>query len=251
MIKEDVGAHFSDELSFEEIEKRLSEKSTLIIPLGGLEPLGSEVPSGIINQITLNIAKETAIEHNCLSAPLISYGFITPFSSFGGSFSVKRSIMESMIRNIVKESILWGVKKILFINLTTVPSDFFPRLLKCLVKKTGKCKISYFDFQNDKEFRKNILGNNKSDIRLDMALLSMALAKNLINKEKIDVNPNENKDEYSRWRRRGRDPELFRKKFPVGLVASNLDECSAEEGENLFKKITSECYRLISSEGCN
>ncbi len=250
MINSELGTCFSDELTFEEVKKKISENPIMIIPVGGLEPIGNKIPLGIINKITVQIAESLAIQNSCLCAPIISYGYTTPFSSFEGAYAVKRNIMESMLRELVRDSLQWGIKKILFINLTTIPADFFSGFIKKLKFKNFESKsISFFDLQNNRDVRKDFLGNKKSDIRLEKALISLALSLKLINKDAIANGVQENTPDYSKWRRRGRDPQLLKKKFPKGQIDSTLINCSEEEGDILLKKITDSCCNLISEEG--
>lgn len=249
MIKSELGAYISDEMSFDDIADKIKEKPVLIIPIGGFEPLGDDIPIGLMNNVLQEITELVATENNCLSAPLMKYGFSTPFSAFSGAFSMKRNIFESVLRNIVFDSLRWGFKKILFINLSTIPSDFFPRLLKSLSKKVNVNNVLFFDFQNNKKVRQKAFGNQKNDMRMEHEILSLALKFKLIESDDINSNDNNDSKVYSKWRRRGRDPELFKKKYPKGTVNSNLDECSIEEGDSFLKLITDACSTLISCEG--
>lgn len=251
MSKSDLGLIFSDEMTFDEVEEKVSGNPVLIIPLGGFEPLGNQIPLGLINSITKEVAYRIAIENECISAPVVNFGYTVPFSSFEGVFAVKKNIMESMVRNLVIESSRWGIKKILLLNFTTIPSDFFSQLEKSIKKKLSLEKLSFFDFQNDLSIRKLLLDNKKNDIRLEKAILSIALCLNLIKADKIESCKEDKKDEYSKWRRRGRDPELFRKKFPGGTVCTDLNNCSIAEGESLLEEIAKRCHELLSVEGCN
>lgn len=252
MNNSELGAYFSDELTFEEVEKKISENPVMIIPIGGLEPIGNRIPLGIINKITIHIAEKVALKNQCLCAPLLTYGYTTPFSSFEGAFAVKRNIMESMLRELVRDSLQWGIKKVLFINITTIPADFFPGFVKKLKFRNFESKsISFFDLQNNSDIRKDLLGNKKSDIRLEKALISLALSLKLITKDAIADDVTENAKDYSKWRRRGRDPQLLKKKFPSGQIDPLLINCTAEEGNILLNKITDSCCNLISEEDIN
>lgn len=249
MMTSGRGEFITDEMSFQDIEVITKDKSTLIIPIGGFEPLGNDVPIGLVNDILQRITEMVVKENCCLSAPLIKYGYSTPFSAFSGAFSVKRNILESMLRSIVTDSFKWGFKKILFINLTTIPADFFPRLIKSISKKIDTTNILFFDFQNNNAIRKRAFGNQKNDMRLEQALLSLALKFELLKNDDIISGDNKDQKYYSQWKRRGRDPQLFRKKYPKGLVSQSLKGCSIEEGEIFLKLIIDTCGTLIAGEG--
>lgn len=249
MMNSESGVIFSDELSFEEFKNKISDNPTLIIPVGGYEPLGENIPLGIINKVTESVAEAVAKKVNCLSAPLLNYGYSTPFSSFEGNFTIKRNIFESVLRNMIWDTLGWGVCKILIINFTTIPSDFFQRVIKSALKRGNIKSVEIFDFQNSKEIRYLVLEDKKDDIRLEKAILSLALSLGLLDNKNIESNNFNNKSQYSKWRRRGRDPELFKKLFPQGIVCSDIKNCSVEEGEDLLEKITSICIKLLAKEG--
>lgn len=247
MINEETSSFCLEDLSFSEISSKISENPSIILPIGGLEPLGSNMPLGVLNLITENVVSLIAKKSKTLYAPVYNYGNTTGFSAFEGVLGIKRSTFESSLRNMVNDCRKWGIERILIFAMGTISSDLLPVIVKKIKKKHGEnIEIDIFDFQNNRDFKNEILGNARSDARMEKSLLSLALYFNKkYDSENIEKYNNKNSDIYSRWNRRGKDPELFRKYFPKSITTSESMDCSTEEGENLLNKLADYCSKLL------
>ncbi len=207
------------ELTFTEIEQRVATKPYLLIPIGGLEPVGANATLGLINEVTSFITKSIADRCDLLYAPLLSYSNTTPFRAFGGSIGVKRNIFESLIANMARDSEHWGIKKLYLINGSFENKDLLEKSIKRIDSiKKSTITLTQFSWQQEKEIRdfiaKNVQGAELG--RTEYALLSMIsyfkpfMLRSTKSMKKDSINP----EIYKKWHKRGADPDRFRKLFP-------------------------------------
>ncbi len=232
-------------LTFSEIEKRVETIPAVILPVGGMEPVGEWCALGAVNKITHSISE--TISNNCsvLLQPVLLYGNTTSFRAFGGSSGVKKNIFESLITGIVKDCASWGIKHIFIIDGTC---NSYPTLQK-VVKRVSKNKkmavdIHIFNWQREEKVRnlisKQLKGNELS--RTEFGILSMI---SHLNPSMIRKNKGRKKakslctdDVYRKWYKLGQDPDKFRKLFPdcsTSIIDNDIDPTF---GKELFTYIT-------------
>ncbi len=102
-------------LSFAEVASAVEQNPTVVIPLGGLEPIGG-FPLGFPSDVVGRIATAVAQRQQSLCAPVIEYGFATPFKAFDGVLGMRRSTIENALADIFRAAQGWGVTRIIVVD---------------------------------------------------------------------------------------------------------------------------------------
>jgi creatinine amidohydrolase len=108
---------FLADLSWDEVEQRLTDGASAILPIGAAaKEHGLHLPmnSDLIQAEWL--AGRLAESHNVLIWPAITYGFYPAFRDFPGSISLSRETFITMISEIVTEIARWRPRRIFILN---------------------------------------------------------------------------------------------------------------------------------------
>ena len=110
--------YYIPSLTFKEIEEKVSRVPALIVPIGGMEPVGEKGTLGVVPECIMAISACLAERCDVLLQPLLPYSNTTSFRAFGGSIGVKKSSYESFITHIIKDSAAWGIKHLFILDGT-------------------------------------------------------------------------------------------------------------------------------------
>ncbi len=236
-----------DLLSYSKIEQLFADKPALIFPVAGLEPLGGRAAVGANNRCCELIAAALSRKTDTYRTPLLAYGYTTPYSMFGGCSGIKQQIFTSLIYSLLRDYILQGVKYICLVDNTY---DNYEPLLGAVkrINQRGRAKVFIFSWQREPEIRSFIAQNSlvREPGRSEYGLLSLSsfCAPELIFDSPENSEAKRNSSEsYQVWRRRGRDPQRYRKMFPEGLVGEGGYDPAF--GKELFEKIISLGEKII------
>jgi hypothetical protein len=228
-------------LSITNIENYLLKNQSLIIPLGGLEPLGSIGAIGISGMCSDMLAVQLADHCSCLVAPMLPYASSPLFKAFPGCVAMGSSGFEMILSNICSSFIYQGFKKILLLQSSQMPDEASVRVLKRTSRIGGEVRL--YNWQSDARvvaFLKKESGVESFE-RLEGAQLHLA---SYINKDYLrsgavtDCGGQVTSQQYKTWKKRGADPHKYQKLFPSGISSTKVDEnLSSDLGKKLFQYI--------------
>jgi hypothetical protein len=230
-------------LTIADIENYLLRSQSLIIPLGGLEPLGSAGAIGISGMCSDTLAVKLADRCGSLVAPMLPYASSPLFKAFPGCVAMGSSGFETILSSICNSFIYQGFKKILLLKSSLMPDESVAAVLKRVKNSPNGGEVRLYNWQSDTRvvaFLKKESAAESFD-RLEYAQLHLAsyLNQGCIRSEAcsgsaIQVTP----QQYKTWKKRGADPHKFRKLFPSGISSTKGDEnLSSDLGKNLFQYI--------------
>lgn len=200
-------------MSSSEIAEFIKENPSLIIPIGGLTPIG-DLPLEAVSIVVETIANKLSIDKKTLIAPTVNFPYITPFKSFEGVVGVRGNIFSTTVADLVRSAISWGVKKIIFID-GGVTSE---TLIHNGIKKYKRVLPKDFEYevvtwQNLPEVRKatsSIFTNLREVWRSDAALVKLYSEITESPIKEIENSPLPQKEPFGRWKKMGFDPKKLR-----------------------------------------
>ena len=242
-------------LTFKEIEKRVAKIPAIILPIGGMEPVGEKYALGVVQECIMAISACLSKRCDILLEPLLPYSNTTSFRAFGGSAGVKKNSYESFIGNIIKDSSAWGIKHLFILDGTYNSYDVLTKVIHRINKsKKVTINVSVLNWQHDSVIKSFIEPDFKGTelARCEYGLVSMAAyinpslvrAKILKKKAKSLCT----RDIYRRWAKLGMDPEKFRKLFPDCSTSIIENEIDSNFGKELFEFIVKHYERIIKKE---
>jgi len=243
-------------LTFSEIEQVIAKVPALILPVGGLEPVGDHCALGAIQESTMAISACVSEKCKILLNPLLAYSNTTCYRNFGGSSGVKANIYESVITQIAKDCAVWGVRYLFIIDGCYGSHDIVRKVIKRIEKNPAMTiRVSSFNWQHDPDIQAYIdragkffgieLGRSEFGILSMISYINPALIRSLKKNSKTE---NLCKDDiFQRWKKRGQDPEKFRKLFPhcsTSLIENDIDP---KFGKELFEYIVINYEKIIAA----
>ncbi len=105
-----------DEMSFESFEGELKGDPICILPVGATEEHGKHLPLCSDSTQALYTARALAERVKGLVLPPISYGVSSSLKDFPGTLSISFDALRLLVRDILKELIRNGVRKIVVIS---------------------------------------------------------------------------------------------------------------------------------------
>lgn len=233
-------------MTFREVEESIAKKSCVILPLGGLEPVGDFGVLGLVQYVMVAISNCVSERCDMLLAPVLSYGKTSAYRSFGGCIGIKKNIFESVLRGFIDDCVAWGTKRVFILDGTFDSFESVALTINKMSKKRKHAQINMhaYNWQREGMIRsflaKNLEGKELG--RSEFGLLSIA---SYINPSLIKKNDFQNRVSrsifdrgvYKTWLKRGMDPEKFRK-LSSDCRTSDIDqEPDPEFGKKLLEYI--------------
>lgn len=236
-------------LPFTAIKEQIKRSPSLLLPLGGLESFGNIGDIGLNNLCVDAIAATLAKELEILVAPPLLYGCTTRYKSFSGCLSVKPKMFSSFLASLCRDCFFQGFKRVIILN-SIEDNELALELLKKRFNN-DKNTLEIFSLHADKKIREYI-AKNKPGLemgRSELAILSMAsfLRPESVTKPSIETSPGlPEKSVFLSWRKRGKDPEKFRKIFCEGHTSENALMYDPGFGCEMFQFILDELKSRLS-----
>lgn len=152
---------FLKDMTWPEIEKRLKETDTVLVPSGQTEQHGHHLSIDTDNIICTGLAKRVAIktfeDSKPVVAPTIPFGYsdIPYFRTYPGVFSLEPETLINVYKDVCKSLIKMGFKKIIFINGHAPNPPFIEEAFRQVTKETGAfCALCNFFVIPAKEVEK-------------------------------------------------------------------------------------------------
>lgn len=236
-------------MTFLQVESVVKRSPTLLVPLGGLEPLGPYAALETLNVCTKTIAHALSGRLQLPVAPLFAYGATTPFKAFGGVAGVRPGTLCNLVMECCNDWLFQGFKRIVFISLATDAATMMHVPISRLQKKYSNSAVATLLVPTaDKRFLQQLPEYDNGGIpgvRNELALLSLALfiSPKLITSPCISDGEKPSVGTYpeakigKQWHRRGRDPVKLRNLAPQALFSAPSASATADLGEALFKTI--------------
>ena len=231
----------------------MSVKPALLLPVGGLEPVGPSCAVGIINEVTEFICSRLSDRCDILYAPLLSYAPTTAYRAFGGSIGIKKNIFESLIVNCVNDCAHWGIRTLFIFDGTFGAwgrlQDACSRIMK---RRTNLVTVHAFNWQREKTIRSLIAQNidGRELGRSEFGIMSLAsYFKPFLVRPLTDAKAGKDtldEDVHNRWKKRGEDPDKFRRLYPdcsTSYIAGGVD---AQFGKALLDMVLDHYGNIIN-----
>jgi creatinine amidohydrolase/Fe(II)-dependent formamide hydrolase-like protein len=235
-----VSPYSLSSLTSNQVKEHLQHSPCLLLPLGGMEPFGM-IGSFGVNSVCIDaIAGALSQKLKLLIAPVLFYGCTSPYKSFKGSVGVKPKTFSSFLANLCNDCFFQGFEKVIILN--SIEENVLA--LDLLVKRYNNhnVKIETFSLQSDSNIRSFVrerkpgmeMGRSEFMMLSMAAFLQPALVVPAIGESSIHF-PSSNI--YSTWKKRGRDPEKYRKLFPTGSSSEIAHQYDPGFGEEVFNFI--------------
>ncbi|WP_175384383.1 creatininase family protein [Bacillus sp. FJAT-27225] len=104
------------ENKWEDVEKYLETKKTIIVPVGSVEQHGKHLPLGTDSFVANKVAEDLGRQTNTLVAPPNWVGWAPHHMAFPGTITLRPETLTNLIYDICKSLVYHGFKKIIIIN---------------------------------------------------------------------------------------------------------------------------------------
>jgi len=240
-VKKSVRSRFSlSRLTFREVEKELSRFPALILPLGGCEPYGECGCLGMASACVEALATALSEKLHLLLAPVQMYGCSTAYGAFGGTAGVKPRTLTNILCETVRRWYQQGFRTIIIVDALFDNGGAVDPALRRLKNTNPDMRIIPFSLQRDERIRA-FIGRHvrtKEPGRTEYGILSLAAFidpdlvratnKNHAAAAEVDA------ERYWTWRKRGADPEQYRKLFPDCSSSGTVCRFDPDFGRELF-----------------
>jgi creatinine amidohydrolase/Fe(II)-dependent formamide hydrolase-like protein len=175
-----------------------------------------------------------------LLAPALAFGCSTPYNAFGGTAGVTPRTLTNILCETIRQWYRQGFRTMVIIDGLYDNSeavDLAARRLKCA---HPAMKIILFSLQRDERIRAFIgqYFHEKESGRAAYGMLSLAAYIDpAMIREGAAVGPQQalpDTERYRTWRKRGADPDQYRKLFPHACSGSTMHGFDPEFGRELF-----------------
>ncbi len=133
---------FLNLMTWSELQKRLEETDTVLIPVGQTEQHGHHLPLEVDNYIAVGIAERVAIATydtaKPVVAPTIAFGYsdLPEFRRYPGTFFMSPETLISIYKEVATSLVRMGFKKVIFINVHSCNPPFIEEAIRQLTRET-------------------------------------------------------------------------------------------------------------------
>ena len=228
------------DMNFGEISKHLHRCPSLIVPVGSMEPIGLYTVTGVLTRCGEVLAEALSSKLQVLTAPSINYSCTTTFKSFEGCAGIKERTFTNMLTEICRYWIFQGFSRILLLSVSSENDT----ALNCVLKRLNHSneKVKCFSLLSDTRVA-DLVSRNRVGKELGrseyliLSLVRFLFPELLRDSHRSGAHRLPEPGEYRTWKKRGKDPQLFRKMFPDGSTSEISGKQSTETGKDLFNYI--------------
>ena len=227
-------------LTFREVEKEIARLPALILPLGGCEAYGECSCLGTVSACVEVIAAALSSKLRLLLAPTLAFGCSTPYSAFGGSAGVKARTLTNILCEAIRQWYGQGFRAVILIDGLFNNDEPVNQALRKLKNVKPKMKILVFSLQRDERVRafigQHVQGKEYGRTEYGLSSLAAFIDPGLVRQPQKNQTAAIAPDLkcFDAWRKRGADPERYRKLFPNASTGSSVCQCNAAFGKELF-----------------
>lgn len=104
-----------ENMTWKEVEDRLKETKTVLIPFGSTEEHGHHLPLSTDYKVAYEMAKRVGEKTSALVAPPVCYGVCRRGESFPGTITISFDTMRSLATDIVESLYSQGMRNVVFL----------------------------------------------------------------------------------------------------------------------------------------
>jgi len=104
------------EMTWEEVERRLRETEVALVPVGSTEQHGPALPLGTDTYVAIGLAEEAARRTGAVVAPPIWFGESSHHMAFPGTVTLRPETLIELVKDVCVSLAYHGFKKIIIIN---------------------------------------------------------------------------------------------------------------------------------------
>lgn len=227
------------DMNFGEISVQMQRCPSLIVPIGSMEPIGLYGVTGIISRCSKVISEALSSKLRVLTAPQLYYSCSTAFKSFEGCAGMRGRTLTNMITEICRDWIFQGFQRILLLNVSSENDSALEQATKRLNDRSEKVK--YFSLQSDARIIEQVFryktGQELGRSEYLIIWLAQYLFADLLCDGPKGQYPLPETKQFQNWKKRGKDPEMFRKMFPLGSTSEISVQKDVDFGRDLFEFI--------------
>jgi creatinine amidohydrolase/Fe(II)-dependent formamide hydrolase-like protein len=230
-------------MTYDEIASAIKKNSTLILPIGSLEPCTDCGALGTASLSCFALASKLSETMNILLAPMAAYGYSIAFKAFPGCGALSKRTLRAFLQDIMQSWIFQGIRTFIIVDGCTDNARIVEEAVKRPLVRHPQVRCSVLNWQRIPEIRSFIAEqcNDAEYDRSEIGILSMAAFLNasyvrqprLQKRNAVLVD----RSHFQRWRKTGADPEKFRKLFPDARTSTVALAYSTAFGETLFHRI--------------
>ncbi len=225
------------DMNFGEISRHIQRCPSLIVPVGSLEPVGLYGGIGLLSCCAEVLAEALSSKLKVLMAPVIHYSCTTAFKSFEGCAGIRERTLINLLTETCRDWIFQGFRNILLINVSSENDDALGSAVKRL--NSGAEKVKFFSLQSDLRITDRLTHYRAIKELGRSEYLILSLAKYLFSDMLRDGHHDRGHSlpdvkQFQNWKKRGKDPQLFRKMFPLGSTSELIAGVDIEIGRELF-----------------
>jgi hypothetical protein len=212
-----------------------------------MEPLGG-APLGTTNRIAAALTLHIAQQSETLFVPPLHFGCSIPFMAFAGTSGVKQRTLSNTLLELCEGWKHHGVQTIVILDCMFENREAIDYALHRLSLRRLAPKTVLLRWYEDSAIRKFIATelNAGERGRPEWALLSMGAWLSGKSFDAIDI-PEQQSLRQVEWRKRGADPDRFKKLFPHALCSSLAKKHNPEDGHRLFEFIVQRFVSLLQT----
>jgi creatinine amidohydrolase/Fe(II)-dependent formamide hydrolase-like protein len=232
-------------LTYVEIEREIARLPAIIVPLGGCEPYAQFGALGVTLAVAEAVSRELSQRMNMLVAPTLAFGNSTAFMSFGGSAGIKPRTLTNALCETIRMWFFQGIRTAVIVDALLDNREAVETAQKRLAASHPGNNVIVVALQRDgwiADFLKTALPGSEL-YRAEFGMLSMAawIDPGLVRDAKETAQKPLISDvaRFKHWRKRGSDPEQFRKFAANCSCSAAAQAYTAEFGKKLFEFIVS------------
>jgi len=243
-----------EELTWCEYAERI-KKDVILLPVGSTEQHGPHLPLGTDAMQIMNFSKLAAERIDGIVAPVLSYGYKSQPKSgggpnFPGTTSLGAEALMFVVRDILKEFIRHGARKIMIMDGHYENAMFLSEAIDMVLDETGAkdvkiLKNCFIEFLNeddiDKIFPKGFPGWALEHAAVLETSLMSYFRPDLVRMDRIVADRAENLPPYDIYP----VPEDI---IPSSGILADPTDASAEIGEYIVKRCLDEFEKCIKKE---
>ncbi|MBD3244046.1 MAG: hypothetical protein GF331_25865 [Chitinivibrionales bacterium] len=211
------------DLTYPEIERYIRRGAALLVPLGTTEPYGDTAPLGCCGALAQAVAERAAEQTDSLCAPLLAYGCAGGGRAFAGTTVVKPDTLAAFLAQCLHGWYAQGFRRLWLVDGGWNNGAAVDGALRRLAR-LDSLRGCVFSWVRDSRVRSYwaTIGGGPDTARAEQAAVSMMafLKPAWVRGTQRSAGGQQAERQWSRWRRRGQDPQLFRKLYPAATVSS-------------------------------
>jgi len=231
--------HCLSDLSVRQVAARIRAGASLLVPLGGLEPVGLDAPLGLCAALAHALACRACLETGALVAPTMAVTCGMPFSAFAGSAGVRARTLQNSILDTIPAWLRQGFRRVVIVDCGWGNE---PAIGQARARLDEPDRLAVFSLCAMLRERGGDAGSRAATLRDEQALLSMACHFGLGAPSQEGGTRPCDPGELAVWNRRGRDPARLARLAPDARLSQLRDGLVPDRGCEL---VSGACGRIV------